>query len=258
MSDASSESTPLLVAFAGQSNMVGHSAAIDGEKPVNRKVLAWNNAGENGRWVTAQLGQSPFNLAPGQPNNLALHFADHLQRRIGRPIYLVGRPVNAATLLSWSRLSSPNMARLVRELEYALASSELQAAGVSHVDCLLWSQGESDDVEATMVKDPKVATLNEYSAEIRSMMKELGSRPWWRPPRSKFIASELVSNGWLAARNDFYGDAAQWQSIAGMGVARSEGLTHVGDRAHFSGASLQMMGERMFAVWCQLEGQAAR
>lgn len=253
LNEERADRAPVLVVFAGQSNMVGHSTAVDGDKPINHKVLAWNNGGETGRWVTARLGQAPFNPAPGQPNNSALHFADLVQRHSGRAVYLVGRPVNGSTLLSWSSLGAPNMARLIGELERALASRELREPNVTHVNSFLWVQGEGDDVGATMIKEPKVTTLREYSSHFHHMVEELGSRPWWQPARTNVIAGELVSNGWLSARNDFYGDPAQWRSIPRMGVARSEGLMHTGDRAHYCGSALQQLGVRMFEAWCQLE-----
>lgn len=243
-----------LVLFAGQSNMLGHAKALDGDKPVNDCVLAWSNEEDGGVWRRAELGRSPFNERPGQPNNAALHFADRLQRDTQASVYLVGCPVNGSTLLSWSTPQAPNMARFLTNVAAALETPELKNANVRHADTLLWSQGESDDDGATMVKEPKVATLESYAAEFRGMVGYLRAQTWWLPEKSKLVASELVDDGWLDARNDFYRSSEHWPEDCLMGVSSSVGMGHVGDRAHYNGEALQMMGIRMYEVRGKLIG----
>lgn len=237
-----------LILFGGQSNMLGHRLAADGDEPTSPRVLAWDNGGADGSWHVAELGRAPFNPVPERPHNAALHFAVRMAERTGEPVYLVGHAVNGSSIVSWQDETAENLARLISECDHALASPELRAAGVDHVDTLLWHQGESDEPGAWMVPD-RLQTLPEYVAAFERMRATLARQPWWRDD-TRFIAGELVRDGWLSERNDFY--------LAGAlngprdAVASSEGLDHVGDAAHFDGPALRALGERMFDAWLQL------
>jgi hypothetical protein len=245
----STEPAGRLVLFAGQSNMLGHRLATDGDKPESPYVLAWDNQGPAGSWRAAELGRTPFNPAPGQPNNAALHFAVRLAERTEAPVYLVGHAVNGSSILSWEDEHADNLVRLIHEATHALASADLRSAGIDRVDTLLWHQGESDDAAATMVTWPHLGTLADYQAAFRRMRQALASQPWW-DGETRFIAGELVRDGWLSARNDFYSAGA----LNGRrdAVVSSEGLGHTGDAAHFDGRALQTLGERMFDAWVTL------
>jgi|GEM_PF-3422801 len=237
-----------LVLFAGQSNMVGHRNAVGGCKPVNKDVLAWSHDGGEAAWRIANLGHSPFNTVPGQPNNPALHFADALQKATGKTVYLVGRPVNGSTMLSWSAPDAGNMAAFLKDVATALADLKTRTGRDWTADSVLWCQGESDDDGATMVKEPKVASLPDYRREFGRLIDTMRAQPWWSGGTTKVIAAELVDDGWLSARNDFYRDPSQWPGGLAMGVSSSAGLSSVGDNAHFDGASLAEIGRRMYAV----------
>lgn len=239
-----------LVLFGGQSNMLGHKLATDGDRPASPSVLAWNNLGPNGSWSVAELGRPPFNPVLTRPNNAALHFAVRLAEHTGEPVYLVGHAVNGSSIVSWEDEGSGNLARLILECNHALVSPELRTAGIERVDTMLWHQGETDDAGATMVKDPRLTTLADYEAAFRRLRVALARQPWW-DDETRFIAGELIRDGWLSARNDFYFAGA----LGGRydAVASSEGLGHVGDAAHFDGHALQTMGERMFEAWVALE-----
>ncbi|WP_183094979.1 sialate O-acetylesterase [Nocardioides stalactiti] len=240
-----------LVVFGGQSNMLGHRTATDGAKPTSSLVRAWDNGGAAGTWRQAELGHPPFNVlgnpkgdpADGPANNAALHFAVALAERTGDPVLLVGAPVNGSSIVSWQDESAVNLERLLTECRHALASEEAVAAGVTHADTMLWHQGETDDEGAWMVKDPRLTDLPSYVAAFERMRSTLARQSWWADD-TRFIAGELVRDGWLSARNDFYGAGA----LNGPrdAVVSSEGLGHVGDRAHFDGRALQLLGERMF------------
>lgn len=233
----------LLVALAGQSNMLGHIKAVDGPKIRNSAVLAWSNEGSRGTWDIAQPGKPPFNTH-SQANSAGLHFADTLQKMLRMPIYLLGRPVNGSNLLSWSKPASPNFIYLANELDWALKSDQLIDSNICTVDSLLWIQGESDDARATMVKEPKLATLEEYRDGFIAMTDLLKSQSWWSD-ESRFFAAELVDNGAYSARNDFYRDRSLWPNDFKMSVVSSVGLTDIGDRAHYDGNSLAQIGYRM-------------
>ena len=241
-----------LIVFAGQSNMLGHAKATGCPKPLSSVIRVWNNAGNAGAWVSAQLGFPPFNTRPGAPNNAALVFACLLQEATGGEVFLAGLPVNGSTLLSWCEPTSPNMARLLREMDCAISSPDLRDAGVTQADTFLWHQGESDDPGATMVKEAKLADTAAYARGFHHMIAGLAAQAWWRPVRTNIIAGELVSGGWLSARNDFYCNRNLWSGLSPMGVASSEGLTDVGDRAHFDCMGLTGLGKAMFLVWQQL------
>lgn len=241
-----------LVIFGGQSNMLGHRLATGGEKPVSPRVRAWSNEGAEGQWRVAELGQAPFNpvLGPdGEPaNNLALHFAVRLAEELDEDVYLVGHAVNGSTILTWEGEIAENLSRLITETNYALHSPELQERGIDHVDTMLWHQGESDEPEATMVPT-RLHTLEEYRAAFERMRKALARQPWWTR-ETRFIAGELVRDGWLSARNDFWSTGGlNWPYDA---VATSEGLNHTGDAAHFDGEALAALGQRMFDCWMRL------
>lgn len=240
------EGLAFTVAFAGQSNMLGHSRSVCGTKPSNSKIYVWRTDGDQPEWATAGLGAPPFNVTPDMPNNAALHFADRLQKTTGGTVYLIGHAVNASTLLSWSSAHAQNMSHLLKLVRDAFASPALKDAGLTCLDALLWHQGESDDIEATMVSDEKCATLVKYSREFHKMAELLTEQPWWNDDTTALIAGELIKNGWLSARNDFYSAPEEWQDIANMSVASSDSLEDIGDNAHFSGKSLQELGERMF------------
>lgn len=246
--------TGYLVLFGGQSNMLGHYKAVEGQKPSNDRVFAWSNEGSSGGWRRAELGTAPFNQRPGLPNNPALHFADHLQKDTGRPVYLVGLPVNGSTLLSWSSGGAENMARLVSELKIALETPELRAAKINRVDSFLWSQGESDDIGATMVNEEKLTTLDSYRSEFQLLISYIVDQPWWSQEVSKFLGCELMDNGWLSARNDFYRDRKNWPTNCVMDVVSSVGLDDVGDKAHYNGYALEEIGARMFELRMRLAG----
>lgn len=238
-----------LVVFAGQSNMLGHRLATDGEKPVSSAVRVWDNGGAHGTWDVAKLGREPFNTAGEEPaNNMALHFAHRLAEWTGDPVFLVGYAVNGSSILSWHDESAEHLARLISECTHALGSAELRETGIERVDTMLWHQGESDDQAAWMV-DPRLTRLEDYRESFERMRATLASQPWWAPD-TRFIAGELVQDGWLSARNDFYGAGA----LRGPydAVASSRGLGHTGDAAHFDGRALQALGERMFAAWLAL------
>ena len=240
-----------LVVFAGQSNMVGHAKATDGAKPENPRVLAWSGGGTApGAWQPARAGAAPFSEKPGAPNNIALHFADHLQRASGGTVYLVGRPVNGSTLLSWAGPDAGNMTALLSDAGAALAALPREVRGMT-ATAVLWSQGESDDPGATMIKTEKLDTLDRYAAGFAHMVGALRGQGWFGPDTA-FLAAEMVENGWLAARNDFYRSPAHWPEGLAMAVASAEGLGHVGDRAHFSGSALEALGTRMFEAYRSL------
>lgn len=236
--------TARLVLFAGQSNMFGHYKATDGDKPTHPNVFAWDNKGEDGHWHSAELGRAPFNPSEGAPNNAACHFGVGLAELFNQQIFLVGCPVSGSSILSWSAADASNMARLLEQVSCALKSQELQSAGVDFVDTMLWHQGETDDPGATMVKETRVMCLADYKAAFDSMIHVLRAQPWWHDT-TRFIAGELVRNGWLAARNDFYQDSSLWPADLAMAVVSSEGLADIGDRAHLTGLALQQMGVRM-------------
>ena len=238
-----------LVLFGGQSNMLGHRLATDGDKPASPYVLAWDNSGPGGTWHPAELGRAPFNPVGERPNNAALHFAVRLAEHTGEPVYLVGHAVNGSSILSWEDEAADNLARLVLECTHALASPELRAAGIERVDTMLWHQGETDEPGATMVPWPRLTTLADYRAAFARMRAALARQPWWADD-TRFIAGELVRDGWLSQRNDFYRAGA----LDGPhdAVVSSEGLGHTGDAAHFDGAALQALGERMFDAWLAL------
>lgn len=241
-----------LVIFGGQSNMLGHRLATGGAKPVSPRVWAWSNEGAEGRWRVAELGQAPFNPVRGPDgeaaNNAALHFAVLLAERLDEDVYLVGHAVNGSTILTWEGEVAENLSRLITETNYALHSPELQEAGIDRVDTMLWHQGESDEPAATMVPT-RLHTLEDYRAAFERMRAALARQPWWTG-ETRFIAGELVRDGWLSARNDFW-------SAGGLrgpldAVASSEGLGHTGDAAHFDGESLQALGRRMYDCWVGL------
>lgn len=241
-----------LVLFGGQSNMFGHRLATDGDKPLSPSVRAWDNRGPDGSWDVAELGHPPFNPRPDKPNNAALHFAVKLAERTGEPVYVLGHAVNGSSIVSWQDEGAVNLRRLLVECSHALATPELRAAGIDRVDTMLWHQGETDDAGATMVKDPRLTDLAGYRAAFRQLRAVLGRQPWWDDD-TRFIAGELVRDGWLSARNDFYSAGA----LNGPrdAVASSEGLGHVGDAAHFNGRALQILGERMFDAWLALDSR---
>lgn len=241
-----------LVLFGGQSNMLGHRLATGGPKPRSPRVRAWDNRGAEGRWRVAELGQAPFNEVAGPEgrvaNNLALHFAVLLAEHLDEDVYLVGHAVNGSTILTWEGEVAENLSRLVTETNYALHSPELAERGVDTVDTMLWHQGESDEPEATMVPT-RLLTLEDYRAAFERMRAALARQPWWTG-ETRFIAGELVRDGWLSARNDFW-------SAGGLGgprdaVASSEGLGHTGDAAHFDGEALATLGRRMYEARLRL------
>ncbi len=245
-----SERRGRLVLFGGQSNMLGHRLATDGDKPTSPRVLAWDNRGPEGSWEMAELGRAPFNPRPEKPNNAALHFAARLAERTGDPVYLVGHAVNGSSILSWEDENADDLARLIRECTHAVASAELRTAGVGRVDTMLWHQGETDEPGATMVSWPRLTTLPDYRAAFEHLRAALARQTWWAEG-TRFIAGELVRDGWLSERNDFYRAGA----LNGRydAVVSSEGLGHVGDAAHFDGRALQDLGERMFTAWLDLD-----
>ena len=111
-----------------------------------------------------------------------------------------------------------------QEIGCALQSDELRRAEVDQIDSFLWAQGESDDVSATMVKEPRLTTLADYKCEFHRMVRLISGLPWWSLKQTKLIAAELVQGGWLSSRNDFYTEPAHWPHECLMGVASSEGL----------------------------------
>ncbi|KAA1418591.1 sialate O-acetylesterase [Nocardioides humilatus] len=231
-----------LVLFGGQSNMLGHRLATGGDKPVSARVWAWDNGGAEGSWRRAELGLPHFNPLGDKANNAALHFAVRLAERLDEDVYLVGHAVNGSSILTWEAEAAENLSRLITETNHALHSAELVAAGIDRVDTVLWHQGESDDPEAWMVP-AKLTTLADYRAAFQRMRAALARQPWWTDATC-FIAGELVRDGWLSARNDFYSAGA----LNGPrdAVASSEGLGHTGDHAHLDGQALQTLGRRMY------------
>lgn len=226
--------------------MLGHKKAIGGKKPHNENVLAWSNGLSSGTWRVAKTGDAPFNQFSGEPNNIALHFADKLQRANGGKVYLVGRPVNGSTLLSWSSRDAQNMSAFFAEVETALSREPFVKKSKTVAHFFLWSQGESDDPGATMITEPKSSNLTAYASEFGRMIACLRTQSWFSKLNTTFVASELVDNGWLAARNDFYRSPKLWPADLRMIVTPSIGLGHVGDRAHFDGEALEEIGKRMF------------
>jgi len=238
-----------LVLFGGQSNMLGHRLATEGDKPISPLVFAWDNGGAEGRWRVAELGRPPFNPAGEAANNLALHFAVNLADKTGEAVYLVGHAVNGSSILTWRGEASDNLGQLISEVDHALASKALHAAGITRASTMLWHQGESDDEEAWMVPE-RLTTLADYRDAFEHLRSVLAEQPWWAE-ETRFIAGELVRDGWLSARNDFYSAGA----LGGRydAVVSSEGLGHTGDAAHFDGRALQTLGERMFDAWVELD-----
>jgi len=226
--------------------MVGHSRATGGAKPSNPNIFTWSNGVAEGRWNQAALGSSPFNEKPGKPNNIAWHYADRLQHEYGGKVYLIGRPINGSTLLSWLDPDRENLGAFLEEVDAALSKAPWGKDDRVIADSFLWSQGESDDVEATMIKTPKHDSLLTYKAGFANLIECLDSQPWFSRSETHFIATELVDNGWLSARNDFYRNQAHWPSGLNMHVAPSAGLNDIGDGAHYDGKSLAEIGKRMF------------
>lgn len=115
------------------------------------------------------------------------------------------------------------------------AAKAAQAKGV--IKGVLWHQGESDAGDATYVK--RLAGL------VTDLRTDLGE------PQLPFVCGELGRFApWTAGFNGRIGAAAS--EIPRCAVASSADLRDLGDRVHFSGYAVEILGARYLRAWLSL------
>lgn len=211
----------------GQSNMAGSGHPVLAEyKHSNPNVLI---LGRDYKWNDAvvKLGQG---MGPGY--SFARHYAElHPEVTVG----LIqgargGRSIKELSKGGKDRDGAPNYDNTMKQIKEAMKVGTLKG--------ILWHQGESD------CGDPK------YVEKLKSLVDDL--RADTGEKNVIFIAGELGRYAtWTARFNNLIPSAKT--AIPACGVVSSEGLMDLGDKVHFSGFSVEIMGSRYLMEYLKMK-----
>jgi hypothetical protein len=216
----------IFVGASGQSNILGGSAgSAGGDQTVNSRVFAWDPL--TSAWVTATLGQSPFDTTSSPVrNNIAFNFCKKMQEEHDCDVYLVLSAKASQPISEWAAPSGAQWVAL--DASATAAKNDLGKP----LDYFLWFQGEADAGDTNYKSD----FLALRSAAISS---------GWMTAETPLIAGEIISDtalskaallGLLADRD------ATW-----FNMAMNENIEWAaGSTVHFSGDGCVQYGRGPF------------
>ncbi|RTL05375.1 hypothetical protein EKK58_08220 [Candidatus Dependentiae bacterium] len=242
----------IIMVAAGQSNSLGNANATTGGKTgeATGNVWAWDGSDI----VEATLGAAPFRTDVGTPNNTAFHAAHKISAELNRPVLIILHSVAGSAIGTWlppysgnSNVAGTNWTGLNDEISDAMTAASVPCWGKSTVDLVLWQQGEAEYALSPLY----TLSNNRYPALLSGMYSAS-----WAEPNMQVIVGECLPQ---ASGGTAYQVNEEWAKLAGGGawprlaVATGRDLTttgsDVGQIVHYSGASLQEMGNRMADIF---------
>jgi len=216
-----------LYLLIGQSNMAGRGKVADEDRKGHPRVVTLNKAGQ---WVAAgdpiHFDKRMAGVGPG------LTFGKTMAgRSTSARIGLIPCAVGGSRITQWvARVQHPS----TKSFPYddAIRRAKLaQARGV--LKGIVWHQGESDQA----LEDAKVYAQRLVDL-VKRLRKDLGA------PDVPFVAGELGE--FLSDRRHGVNDAMKRAMLALRHAAwvTSAGLSHKGDRVHFSATAARELGRR--------------
>lgn len=241
-------SKPYVILGGGQSNQLGSAAPAEGDHTIDANIWVWNANAPGGTtgtaWIPASYSSLPFNLTGGSVN-ASIWFANYL-RRSGkipstRPIYIILNAVSGQPIERW--LAADATPTLWTNL-----TGQIAASGIDHIDHMIWMQGEANANAGAGAAN----TAALYNTAFYTFVGQLRALSVWKSYTTMSV-SEL--GPWALHtsydRNDFIQSLANGNDPL-IGFVSAAGTTEtslvVGSHAHFSGASLQLLGQRHFAA----------
>lgn len=245
---------PLVVFAWGQSNMRGIESQVITPPTPNPLVFAWNSSipATNGTaFNVAKIGQFPF--PTNNANSPAYHFCDDLQRRTGRPVYLIvvaagGHHIEAfmnpvdLDNNGWSK--DPGDTDLydfmVNQIDAALSKVP---GGPSKIDYVIGHQGDANREDQVEV----------YAEKLRFFYKRLEARGVIDGRDCQIIMGELCDGADNGRYKDRHAAALRRlqmgtyeDSFPLLKVVQTHGLQPVAqnDELHFSPADITALGKR--------------
>lgn len=242
-------SEPLVLLGMGASNMLGHSAATDGDHTISSGVYVWNGTAstEGTGFIPAAFGTAPFNIAsPPHANSLLIHAANSLKASTGRDVYLIivamgGRKIEAfispQTLAAngWSYGTDLTPFMYPQILNACLA---VPGRNSPFPDLILWQQGHANQADSAAV----------YAAKLRALIDDLRVEGVLWEGQTRMTFGQLVpDDSYLTTHASALATVAADSAL--FKVVSTSGLTDVGDDLHFTGASLVTLGQRHAAAF---------
>ena len=163
---------PFILAIAGQSNACGSRAG--GKNPASDMVKTWDGA--RGVWGSSDYTQTPWSDPSPNGNmgnnNVALALAHRIAEETGRPVYIIYDAVGGRPIEDWmsTGTTSVRWASLQSKINAALASPELASRGVTHVDAVVWAQGEENAL---------TDNFNAYTGKLRVLVAQFRDSTWF-------------------------------------------------------------------------------
>ena len=230
---------PFVLAIVGQSNACG--ARAGGKNPASDMVKTWD--GDRGVWGSSDYTQTPWvDSSPNGNmgnNNVALALAHRIAEEKGRPVYIIYDAVGGRPIEDWmgTGTTSVRWASLQSKIDAALASPELASRGVTHVDAVVWAQGEENAL---------TDSVSAYSWKFKALITQFRSDAWMENETPILVMgmSNLHTRyyvGWAQMafcenidRNCIYVNSA--------GLKTQWDVDGTGDATHFLGSSLWEAG----------------
>lgn len=222
-----------LFLLLGQSNMAGRGPVEAPDRVAHTRVFTLDEAGHWTAAVDPIHFDKPDVDGVGPGRSFGVHVAD---AEPGAVVGLIPCAVGGVSLDQW-KPGGKLYTEAVRRAK--LAQKDGQIVGI------LWHQGESDT---------KPAKLANYAERLDRMITSL--RHDLDCPAATLVVGELgvfndpTKNAGRAAFNAMIDKYAA--DRPGVGLAKSDGLTSVGDNTHFDAKSQRELGNRYAATFLEL------
>lgn len=229
-----------LFLLIGQSNMAGRGEVEAQDQIPDKRILMFDM---NNKWVPAV---DPLHFdKPGIAGvGLGRTFArDYIAHYPGITVGLIPCAVGGSAIAAWEPGGYHSQTK-THPYDDAMARAKL-ALESGTLRGILWHQGESDS-------KPDLADV--YEARLHALIARL--RAELSAPDAPFIAGQMgrfSERTWSDAKTKV--DVAQQnlpQKVARTAFVRSDGLSHKGDKVHFSSAAYRELGHRYYQAYRQL------
>jgi hypothetical protein len=234
----------------GESNAIGNPYATSGDKATDPDVFVYRPA--DGTIEEASLGESPFRVSAGDPNNPYFHAAKNLRERLERPVLLVLNGVIGSNVLSWvldeygavgdpdNTFTGTNYIELQARVEAALALVDRET-----VDACGITQGINNNNYAY---DTALLTYKAWVTQLRAET--------WCTDTTPIVFTEHIlpedAAGTTWRMNWVFQDMAGSGYDPYVGCVSGAGLDHIRtvpdgaeDFLHYNGESLVKLGGRI-------------
>ena len=246
-SQQADETDPVVILAMGQSNMRSHTDMVtsNGNNVVQNDVYIWNGTpGTVGSaFIPAAYGTFPLdiNVSGDYASNLAIATANNLRQTLNRPVYVIlmaasaveiERFITPATLTANGWTASTNYTSTIFS-QVAAALALVPGRGATHVDYLLWHQGEANSADSASVYANKWLAM-ESDFRTQGIFTNANTILVGGGLRDGHAAETMIETAW-----------ATIQSTKSNAIFTSSAdIPYQGTTPHFTGAGIEEFGQR--------------